>query len=144
MGCKDMVIAVSGDGILVSDKERSGYMKPLVEKISTDVHYAEKSWGTYTVIDAQRGSITVKIALEKGNQMKYHSHELRDESWNIISGHGRAIIDGVEKAVHAGDVLSMKAGCIHTLIADTNMNIIEVQTGSEISQKDKTVYPLDI
>lgn len=28
MGCKDMVIAASGDGILISDKERSGYMKP--------------------------------------------------------------------------------------------------------------------
>ena len=35
MGCKDMVIAASGDGILISDKERSGYMKPYVEKIST-------------------------------------------------------------------------------------------------------------
>ena len=37
MGCKDMVIAASGDGILISDKERSGYMKPYVEKISTEV-----------------------------------------------------------------------------------------------------------
>lgn len=32
MGCKDMIIAASGDGILISDKERSGYMKPYVEK----------------------------------------------------------------------------------------------------------------
>ncbi|MCH0465944.1 mannose-1-phosphate guanylyltransferase, partial [Enterococcus faecium] len=45
MGCKDMVIAASGDGILISDKERSGYMKPYVEKISTEVMFAEKSWG---------------------------------------------------------------------------------------------------
>lgn len=51
MGCKDMVVAASGDGILVSDKERSGQMKSYVEEISTDVHFAEKSWGTYTVID---------------------------------------------------------------------------------------------
>lgn len=33
MGCKDMIVAASGDGILISDKERSGYMKPYVEKI---------------------------------------------------------------------------------------------------------------
>ena len=33
MGCKDMIIAASGDGILISDKERSDYMKPFVEKI---------------------------------------------------------------------------------------------------------------
>ena len=31
MGCKDMVIAASCDGILVADKEQSGYMKPYVE-----------------------------------------------------------------------------------------------------------------
>ncbi|HBK5686274.1 TPA: mannose-1-phosphate guanylyltransferase, partial [Enterococcus faecium] len=62
MGCKDMVIAASGDGILISDKERSGYMKPYVEKISTEVMFAEKSWGTYTVMDVQEGSMTVKVS----------------------------------------------------------------------------------
>lgn len=63
MGCKDMVIAASGDGILISDKERSGYMKPYVEKISTEVMFAEKSWGTYTVMDVQEGSMTVKVSM---------------------------------------------------------------------------------
>lgn len=36
MGCKDMIVAASGDGILIADKERSGYMKPYVEKIETE------------------------------------------------------------------------------------------------------------
>lgn len=144
MGCKDMVIAVSSDGILVSDKERSGYMKPYVEKINTDIHYAEKSWGTYTVIDIQPGSMTVKITLQSGGQMKYHSHELRDESWNVIAGSGRTIIDGIEQVVCAGDVVTIAAGCKHTLIADTNMSVIEVQIGIEISKEDKTVYPLEM
>ena len=30
MGCKGMVVAASGDGILISDEERSGYMQPLM------------------------------------------------------------------------------------------------------------------
>ena len=63
MGCEDMVVAASGDGILISDKERSGYMKPYVEKIETDARYAEKSWGTYTVMDVQPGSMTVKLSM---------------------------------------------------------------------------------
>ena len=45
MGCKNMVIAASGDGILVSDKERSGYMKPYVEKVSTRCHVCGKVLG---------------------------------------------------------------------------------------------------
>lgn len=142
MGCKDMVIAASCDGILVADKEQSSYMKSYVEKISEDVRYAEKSWGTYTVIDAQANSMTIKVILRAGNQMKYHSHELRDEVWTVVAGTGRTVIDGVEKVVRPGDVVSVAAGCKHTLIADTDMSVIEVQVGSEISQTDKAVYPL--
>ena len=143
MGCKDMVIAASCDGILVADKERSGYMKPYVEKISEGVRFAEKSWGTYTVIDAQPKSMTVKVSLHTGNSMKYHSHERRDEVWTIIEGAGRTIVDGMEQVVRPGDVVTIAAGCKHTLIADTDMNVIEVQIGEEISQADKTVFSMD-
>ncbi len=143
MGCKDMVIAASCDGILVSDKEQSGYMKPYVEKISESVRYAEKSWGTYTVIDAQPEALTVKVSLHAGNQMKYHSHEYRDEVWTVLNGNGRTIVDGMEQVLRPGDVVTIAAGCKHTLIADTDMNVIEVQVGKDISQADKTVYSLN-
>lgn len=142
MGCKDMVIAASCDGILVADKEQSGYMKPYVEKISEDVRYAEKSWGTYTVIDAQPTSMTIKVILRAGNQMKYHSHERRDEVWTVVEGTGRTIVDGMEQVVRPGDVVTIAAGCKHTLIADTDLSVIEVQVGTDISQADKMVFPL--
>ena len=61
MGCEDMVVAASEDGILVSTKERSGYMKPYVEKIDNPSMFAEKSWGTFTVIDNQENSKTIKM-----------------------------------------------------------------------------------
>ncbi|MBE5883507.1 MAG: cupin domain-containing protein [Lachnospiraceae bacterium] len=142
MGCKNMVIAASCDGILVSDKESSSYMKPYVEKLGEDVRFAEKSWGSYTVIDAQSTSLTIKVTLHAGNQMKYHSHERRDEVWTVVEGTGRTIVDGMEQVVRPGDVVTIAAGCKHTLIADTDMSVIEVQVGSEISQADKTVFPL--
>ncbi|MCZ1467587.1 mannose-1-phosphate guanylyltransferase, partial [Enterococcus faecium] len=88
MGCKDMVIAASGDGILISDKERSGYMKPYVEKISTEVMFAEKSWGTYTVMDVQEGSMTVKVSMQAGQKLSYHYHNSRDEVWTVVAGQG--------------------------------------------------------
>lgn len=37
MGCKNMVIAASGDGILVADKEQSSYIKPYVEELTGQV-----------------------------------------------------------------------------------------------------------
>lgn len=142
MGCKNMVIAASGDGILVSDKERSGYMKPYVEKVGGDVRFAEKSWGTYTVIDAQPGSMIVKISLNAGSSMKYHSHELRDEVWTVLFGTGKTIVDGMEQIVRPGDVVSVAAGCKHMLMAETDMSLIEVQVGSELSKSDKKIYEM--
>lgn len=142
MGCKDLVVAASGDGILVSDKERSGQMKPYVEAIESEVHYAEKSWGTYTVIDVQPTSMTIKVFLQAKKRMKYHSHELRDEVWTIVSGEGRTIVDGMEQIVRPGDVVTIAAGCKHTLIADSDLNAIEIQIGDEISSKDKRIYDI--
>lgn len=139
MGLKDIVIAVSGDGIFVSDKERSGFMKPYVEKISTEIKFAEKSWGTYTVIDARPGAMTVRIALTAGSKMTYHCHELRDECWNIIDGSGEVILDGETLHVKKGSVVSIPKGTKHTLLAMTDMTVIEVQTGDEISKEDKII-----
>lgn len=144
MGCKNMVIAASGDGILVSDKERSGYMKPYVEKINTDVHYAEKSWGTYTVIDAQPGSMTVRLSIKAGERLSYHSHDYREEVWTVVSGKGRALVDGMEQILRVGDVVTVAPGCRHMIQADTDLSIIEVQIGETISVTDKRKYEQEI
>lgn len=144
MGAKNMVVAASGDGILIADKEQSSYMKPYVEKISTDVRFAEKSWGSYSVIDAGKGYLNVKVILNPGNRMSYHSHEFRDEAWIILSGRGKTIIDGMEQVVNPGDVVTMAAGCIHTIIAETELTVLEAQLGENISVSDKKKYGLTI
>lgn len=143
MGCKDLIIAASGDGILVSDKERSGYMKPYVEKIETEAMYAEKSWGTYTVIDVQPGSMTVKLSMKAGESMSYHMHNYRDEVWTVVSGKGKSTVDGMEQMLRTGDVITIAAGCKHTIEAVTALDMIEVQLGEEISVSDKVKFPLD-
>ena len=141
MGCKDMIVAASGDGILIADKERSGYMKPYVEKIETEAMYAEKSWGTYTVIDIQPGSMTVKVSMRAGEHMTYHMHNYREEVWTVVSGKGKAIVDGMEQVLRTGDVITIAAGCKHTVEAITALDMIEVQLGEEISVADKIKFP---
>jgi len=142
MGCKDMIIAVSGDGVLVSDKERSSYIKPYVEKVEVETRVAEKSWGEYSVIDVQPGSMVVKIVLNKGRGMTYHAHEHREEVWTVIKGRGKAVLDGIEQGVTVGDVISVAAGCKHMLMAETDLEVIEVQIGEDISKEDKIKYTL--
>ncbi len=140
MGCKDMFIASSSDGILISNKTCCDNVKPYVEKMDTDINFAEKSWGTYSVLDTQPGSMTVKIEMQKEKQMKYHSHECRNEIWNILFGKGRVIIDDKEQTVRPGDVITIPSGCRHTIIADEELTLIEIQVGSDIKRNDKKVY----
>ena len=140
MGLKDIVVAASPEGILVSDKEQSSYIKPYVNQFTQQVMFAEKSWGSFRVLDVRDHSMTIKVTLNPGHRMNYHSHDFRDEVWTVIAGEGRAVIDDVERTVKVGDVLTMKAGCKHTIIADTELQVIEVQIGDEISVHDKHKY----
>ena len=142
MGCKNMIIAVSGDGILISDKEQSSYIKPYVEEMTGQIMYAEKSWGSFTVLDVQEDSMTIRVVLMPGHGLHYHSHEHRDEVWTVTGGEGEALIDGRRLPVKPGDVISMPAGCKHTVYARTELSVIEVQVGREISVEDKQKHPL--
>ena len=52
------------------------------------------------------------------------------------------MVDGKEQAIHAGDVITMKAGAKHTVFADTELKIIEVQLGKDIDVNDKQKHLL--
>lgn len=144
MGLKDAVVSASPEGILVSDKYESSFIKPIVDSINSHVMFADKSWGTYKVLDVEEESMTIKVTLKPGEHMYYHSHDKRDEVWTIISGIGRTIVDGMEQPVKVGDVITMAAGCKHTVIAISELQIIEVQLGKDISVKDKHKYELEL
>lgn len=145
MGLKNVVISASPEGILVSDKEQSSYIKPYVDEIDQQIMFAEKSWGSYRVLDAGKDCLTVRVTLNPGHHMNYHSHSYRDEVWNVVSGSGEAIVDGTKRVVGPGDVVEMPVGCKHTVIAgDSGLVLIEVQIGTEISASDKTKYSMPI
>jgi len=143
MGIHDAVISASPDGILVSNKERSGYIKPFVDQINQQNRFAEKSWGSFCVLDVGNGSMTVKVTINPGQHMNYHSHKLRDEVWTIVSGKGRTVVDGMEQEIGLGDVITMQAGCRHTIFAETELILIEIQLGKEIAVHDKQKYPFE-
>ncbi|MGM9679886.1 MAG: sugar phosphate nucleotidyltransferase [Eubacteriales bacterium] len=140
MGLHNVVVSASPEGILVSDKEQSSYIKPIVDKLDRQIMFAEKSWGSFRVLDVEEESLTIKVTLNPGHRMNYHSHARRDEVWTVISGKGEATLDGRHIPVKPGDVIRMPAGCRHTILAVTELKIIEVQTGRDISVHDKQKY----
>ena len=142
MGLHDVVIGASPEGILVSDKEQSSYIKPFVDAIDQQIMFAEKSWGSYRVLDVEEDSMTVKVTLNPGHRMNYHSHHHRDEVWTVVSGEGTVVMDGKRRDVGPGDVVNISRNAKHTIIAKTELVLIEVQMGPDISVKDKIKYSM--
>ena len=65
-------------------------------------------------MDVGIDGLAVKVALNPGHGMDYHSHDRRDEVWTVISGSGSVVMDGEERVVSAGDVIDLPIGCKHT------------------------------
>lgn len=144
VGLTDVVISASSQGILVSDKNKSSYIDTFIDALGDDqIMFAEKSWGSYEVVDVDEHGLTIKITLNEGHSMNYHSHNHRDEVWVVISGNGYTVVDGMRQKVHAGDVITMSSGCRHTVFAETELKLIEVQIGKDISADDKKKYELE-
>lgn len=143
MGLEDVVISASPEGVLVADKKQSTYIKPFVDQVNQQTMFGEKSWGSFRILDVGEESLTIKVILNQGQAMNYHSHKNRNEVWTFISGKGRTLVDGMMQEVKPGDVVTMQAGTRHTVFADTELQLIEVQLGKEISIHDKQKFPLE-
>lgn len=143
MGLKDAIVSASGEGILVTTREQSSYIKPFIDNFDQKVMFAEKSWGSFHIIDVEEESLTIKVTLNPGCSMNYHSHEQRREIWTISKGLATVIIDGMQRTVRPGDVITMPAGCKHTILAKTLVQLIEVQLGKELNVQDKEKYNLE-
>lgn len=137
LGLDDVVISASPEGILVSDKEQSSYIKPIVDQIEQEIMFAEKSWGSYQVLDVGTCSLTIKVTLNAGNKMSMHYHQYRNEVWTVISGKGKCVVDGHEQIIGTGDIITMQANQLHTVEALTDLQMIEVQIGEDIRKEDK-------
>jgi len=141
LGAKDMVIAASPDGILISDKHQSSYLKPLVDTIQQRPMYEERRWGEYKVLDYQTFgdetlSLTKHMFIRSGKEISYQTHKVRDEIWTIVDGTGYLVIDDHVRNVRRGDVAYITKGMKHAIKAVSDLHFIEVQIGVELSESD--------
>jgi mannose-1-phosphate guanylyltransferase len=142
-GMKDMIVAASPDGILVSSKEASPGIKDVVQYVEQRPMYEERRWGWYKVLDFSitsegRQTLTKRLCIHGGKHLSYQMHEKRDEVWTIISGSGEVVLDERLMPVKTGDVLHIPAGTRHSVRAKQDLEIIEVQTGSLLIEEDIT------
>jgi len=141
LGASNLIVAASPDGILVSDKEASPRIKELVGEFENRPMYEERRWGWYRVLDytkLEEGKevLTKRIGIDEGKNLSYQLHDYRDEVWTIIKGEGEFVLNDKIRPIKTGDVIQIQAGDKHAVRAITDLEIIEVQTGSQLIEED--------
>jgi mannose-1-phosphate guanylyltransferase len=141
IGLSEVIVAASPDGILVSTKSDSARIKELSAHMTQRPMYEERRWGFYRIIDFLQypdGNevLTKRIMIKAGKNLSYQYHLKRSEIWTVINGTGELVIDDKHTAINAGDVIQIPRGSKHSIMALTNLEIIEVQRGSELVEED--------
>lgn len=141
LNLSNVIVAASPDGILVSDKSASPMIKEVMKHSDQRPMYEERRWGRYRVLDYLKYPdgkevLTKRICVAPGCNLSYQYHLLRDEVWTVVSGHGEMVLNGNCFPVISGDVVIISKESKHSLRAETEMDIIEVQTGSELIEED--------
>ena len=136
------IIVATPDGILVSGKQESAYIKPHIEKAAVSRPMFEtRRWGEYRVVDSGvypdgHRALTKELVIKAGKQLSYQLHERRSEVWTIVSGEGEVVIDGDVAKIKAGDIVEIPAKKKHSLRAFNDVHAIEVQIGDELIEED--------
>lgn len=138
IGAKDMVIAASPDGILVSTLKQSENLKNLVSNFNYQPMFEEQEWGEYKVIDHNEftdgsSSLIKRVTINPGCSIDYPENDNRNNQvLIIIDGKGEAIIDGVRNAIKRGDTINITSGQPYSLEAFTQLTLIEIQSDNNL------------
>jgi mannose-1-phosphate guanylyltransferase len=141
LGLSNVAVVASADGILVTDKAASPRIKDVMKHMEQRPMYEERRWGWYRVLDythsrEKQEVLTKRIHIYQGKNQSYQVHFKKSEVWTVISGSGEFVLDGILYTIKEGDVLAIPQGSEHSILAITDMDIIEVQTGSELVEED--------
>ena len=141
MGLEDVVVAASHDGIFVGKKASSEKLKSYIDNIEMRPMFEERRWGEYTVLNINeypdgKKSLTKLLKFNDGHGISYQRHKKRSEVWTVVSGTGLLTLDDVVSEVKQGDVILIKEYQKHAIKSVENLQIVEVQLGTELTEED--------
>lgn len=91
----------------------------------------ERPWGSYEVLYETDTYKVKRFIVKSGKRISYQYHNNRSEHWCIVQGKGNFILDGMNRTVTVGDVLSIDVGSLHRIhnIGMEDLVVIETQLG---------------
>lgn len=145
VGVENLVIVNTKDAVLVAHMDEAQNVKSIVDILKKgnrkEANYHRevyRPWGSYDSVDnAERYQIK-RITVKPGAKLSVQLHHHRAEHWIVIAGTAKAMVDGKEVMLASNQSTYIPAGVVHSLenIGKEPLNLIEVQTGSYLSESD--------
>ncbi|MGM0884311.1 MAG: sugar phosphate nucleotidyltransferase [Bacillota bacterium] len=141
IGLNHIIVAASPDGILVASKDAYSLINEKLQRMNERPKYEERRWGFHKIIETGElpsglQMVTKRKFIAAGQNISYQMHFKRSEAWTILSGEGVLILDEACRHVAQGDTVQIPKRSRHSLRAVTDMELIEVQTGTDIHEDD--------
>ncbi|MDN2665807.1 mannose-1-phosphate guanylyltransferase/mannose-6-phosphate isomerase [Vibrio sp. 14N.309.X.WAT.E.F5] len=149
VGVENLIIVETKDAILVANKDKVQGVKSIVSQLNQagrteHVHHREvfRPWGKYDVIDLGRRDKVKRITVKAGHQLSLQMHHHRAEHWVVVAGTAKVTNDEKTYLVEEDQSTYIPLGHIHSLEnpGDSPLEMIEVQTGSHLSEDDIIRY----
>ncbi|WP_337998072.1 mannose-1-phosphate guanylyltransferase/mannose-6-phosphate isomerase [Oleispirillum naphthae] len=145
VGVKDLVIAETGDAVLVAAKDRAQEVGDLFKRLAdADRIEAEqpllvhRPWGTFKSVDAGDRFHVKEIAVSPGRRLSVQRHHHRAEHWVVVEGTARVLRGEEWMMVYENQSVFIPIGMVHCLEnpGKIPLRLIEVQSGAYLGEDD--------
>jgi len=140
-GIQDAIVVASPDGVLVAHRDAASDIKDEVNEHSIAPMCEEREWGSVhvmerTLSDCGEETVVNSVRVYAGAGMSVHRHTDREETWIVTEGHGFLQLGDRVQTISRGDVVRIAQHVWHSLSAQTELRMIEIQRGSRVVAED--------
>ena len=141
---QNLIIIDSEDALMICQRGKSQRVKELVAKLDETSKFrkihltAHRPWGTYTVLEDEKGYKLKRIEVKPHKKLSLQKHFHRNEHWIVVSGTASVVVGDETRLVRPNESTYIKMGEIHRLGNEGKIPVvlIEAQVGEYTEEDD--------
>lgn len=144
-GIKDTIVIDTKDALLICKKNTSQNVKEIVNKLKEEKHEtlevhkkAYRPWGSYIVLEDEPNYKVKRLTIYPNRKLSLQLHNKRSEHWVVTKGTATVVKGEKEFDLKESESIFIPVETKHRISnkSDSNVEIIEVQTGSYFGEDD--------